>query len=235
LIEPAPAGTVDAARAALETLLPALANAAQARQPLEEVHESAMAGLMLLVPVVDRLEWPGLIRSSQVGAQYGSRALTYVLTGVGLALAGRPAATATRFDPALDVFAGSIGSSDPGALARFCRDADAGREELVRLLCDREPLRDELQDWDPAFTSLASRLLRQFANRLRGLSKSSDRFLIDRILAVPGTLTIGERVIRVRLRSQGLWPALHLSGADAPMDAVGWMGGRRLEFHLEGL
>jgi hypothetical protein len=142
----------------------------------------------------------------------------------------------TRFDPAIRIFSGWLRGADPDALRQFCRDADAAtRQELIETLCGERGAQGSSATWDNTFIRLGSFLLREFAARLRGLSRSSDRFLVERTVAVPGTVTVGERVIVASLRPQPLWPALHVSGADTPVDSVTWMDGRRLEFRLEGL
>ena len=224
------------ARMALQQVLTLIADPSRAAVPYIETHDTAMAGLLFLVPVVDRLGWPEQVRRSALGARYGSRALTYVLAGAGTALAGELPSTVTRFDPAVPIFSGWLRAADPAALRELCRDEDgATREELIETLCGGRDLGEASTTWDGTFIRLGSRLLREFATRLRGLARSSDRFLVERTVAVPGTVTVGERVIVANLRPQPLWPALHVSGADTPVDRVTWIDGRRLEFRLEGL
>jgi hypothetical protein len=237
LFEPAAGEVHDAAaRAALRQVLAQVADPSRVADPWTEAHDSAIAGLLFLVPVVDRLGWPEQVRRSALGAKYGSRALTYVLAGAATAIAGELPSAVTRFDPAVPIFSGWLRGADPDALRQLCRDeAAATRQELIETLCGESGARDASTTWDATFVRLGSRLLREFAGRLRGLSRSSDRFLVERTVAVPGTVTVGERVIVANLRPQPLWPALHVSGADTPLDSVTWMDGRRLEFRLEGL
>jgi hypothetical protein len=200
------------------------------------VRYTEAAGLFLLVPIVERLDWPERIRRSTLGADYGTRAVTYVLTGTALALLGHPATEVAPFDPGVAIFAGWGDSPDHTALARACRRHDATtRAELLRLLVGDDVDRETIAGWDGVFAALGSHLVRKFAERLRGLSRSSERFIVDRLLAVPGTVALGDRRVLVRLGSNTFWPVVRLSGADAAVDGVSWLGGRRLEFELEGV
>ena len=46
---------------------------------------------------------------------------------------------------------------------------------------------------------------------------------------------MSERVVSVVLAPSPYHVSLHISGMDDPLPSVSWMGGRRLEFHLQGL
>ena len=207
-----------------------------ARSPAADIRESAVTGLFLLVRVIDELGWPDNIRRSPLGAQYGSRAVTYVLTGIAQALLGHAPSETSRLDPGVAAFAGWLDSVDPSAVARMCRDHEAtvGLALLPALAGDAVDL-PSIAGWDSVLAALGSRLVRRFAQRLRGLSRSSERFIVERLLAVPGTIAIDDRHIVVRLHSNPYWPVVRLSGADATIEAVSWLGARRLVVELEGV
>ena len=195
---------------------------------------SAVAGLFLLVPVIERLDWPERIRRSVLGAEYGSRAVIYVLTGTALALLGQSATQVSRLDPGVATFAGWGESFDPSAVAWMCRNQDAAAcGELLRSVLGESIDVNAIAGWDSTFGELGSHLVRRFAERLRGFSRSSERFIVSHMLAVPGVIAVDERRVLVRLHSSAFWPVVRLSGADEAVDAVSWLGGRRLEFEIE--
>jgi hypothetical protein len=199
-----------------------------------ESYESAVAGLFLLVRVVEHLQWCERVRRSSLGARYGSRALTYLLAGTALTLLGHEAAC-ERLDPGVALFAGWIDTPDTMALTRLVRHDVALARELVADLAASDIDVGGIATWADAWRALGSRLLRGFASGLRGLARSSERFLVNRMLAVPGTILVDERRVLVRLRSNAFWPVVHLSAADASLEAVTWLGGRRVDFDLGGL
>jgi hypothetical protein len=91
------------------------------------------------------------------------------------------------------------------------------------------------EDWELTFRALAHALVRRFAEDLRGFRRSSDRFIVERFLSTPGRMLIEPARVLVSLHPNPLWAAVHVSGGDAPVDSADWLGGRRVEFELEGL
>lgn len=221
--------------ASIRELLPVFTNANEPGTAMT-VTDSPVAGLFLLVPVLDRARWAERIRASVLGKAYGANAVTYVLTGTALAILGRAPTGTERIDPGVATFAGWLEGADPSALRRLARDQ--GREvwvDLVRCLAGDAVEGDLIAGWDLAFSVLGTTLVRQFAERLRGFSRSTERFIVERMLAAPGRLEIDEHRVLVRLHSNAFWPVIRLSGADAPVDAVSWLGGRQVAFELQGV
>jgi hypothetical protein len=229
-------GAPEAVDAGFRSVLMALRpSGARQTRPIER-HESAVAGMLLLVPVIERLGLPENVRRSELGAAYGSRAITYVLTATALALIGEPPSAASRIDPGIAVFAGWGNDVDPYAIVRICRDRNrADYVELIRTLVGDAFDADAVSGADSAFAGIGAWLVRRFADGLRGFSKSSERFIVSRMLAVGGTIDVDDRRVLVRLHANPFWPVVRLSGADAPVDAVSWLAGRRLTFELEGV
>jgi hypothetical protein len=221
---------------ALRSALERLIEADGVLRTIADVRHGAVAGLLLLAATIDRAEWPERIRRTALGAQYGSHAVTYVLAGIALALLGHPASTAPQLDPGVAMLAGWFDAPDAAAIRRMCSRHDHSTcLALVHALVGDDVEVDAIAGWDSAFAALGSWLIRRFAERLRGLSRSSERFIVDRILAVPGVITIDERHVSARLHANPFWPVVRLSAADEPVAAVSWMGGRRLAFDLEGV
>lgn len=226
----------EALDAGLRSVLTALRPAGARERTTLERYESKVAGMFLLIPVIERFGLPEHVRRSALGAAYGSRAITYVLTATALALIGEPPSAASRIDPGIVVFAGWGSGADPDAIVRICRDRErTDYIELIRSAAGDAVDADAVSGPDSAFAAIGGWLVRRFADSLRGFSKSSEGFIVNRMLAVGGTIDLDDRRVRVRLESNPFWPVVHLSGADVPVDAVSWLGGRRLTFELEGL
>lgn len=229
-------GRIEVEDAALRSVLMSLRPPDARHTTAIERHESAVAGLFLLVPVIERLGFPEKVRRSSWGAAYGSGALTYVLTATALALIGEPPSAVSRIDPGIALFAGWGSDVDPYAIVRICRDR--GRTdyvELIRTLAADAVDTEAVSGADSAFAAVGSWLVRRFADGLRGFAKSSEGFIVSRMLAVGGTIEVDDRRALVRLHGNPFWPVVRLSGADAPVDAVSWLAGRRLTFELEGV
>lgn len=198
---------------------------------------SDCAGLFLLTGVLEALDWPSRIRHGPVAAAQGPRALPCFLTGLGLAVLDRFSEAPSRLDPGLALFAGFVGEPDYAALRRF--SAEAATPDLLALLeppeakaaaADAVP-----RDVPRVFAMLAERLVRDFAARVRGFRQASRAFLVARLFALPGRIWLEPKRLRIVLSPSPLHPALHASGMDAHVPAVSWLGGRDVEFELEGL
>ena len=112
--------------------------------------------------------------------------------------------------------------------------AEDRRDLLDSLIPDAEATQTA-DDWESAFRVLAHALVQRFAGDLRGFRRSSDRFVVERFLSTPGRVLLEPERVFVSLRSNPLWVAVHASGGDLPVDSADWLGGRRVEFELEGL
>jgi hypothetical protein len=137
----------------------------------------------------------------------------FFLAGVALTVLG-------RFDPDLKAL-------DP-AIAAF-----AGFEELPAMDLLREFLRAPGRAGE--LESATPELIRAFTDRLPGFHRASRDAIVRQFLLKPGRLRWEERRVLVALDPSPYHVALRISGADAPVEAVPWLAGRRLEFLLEGL
>jgi hypothetical protein len=199
-------------------------------------HESRVAGLFLLVPMVNRLGWFSRVQRMSMWQEDGPRLLTYVLAGAALSLLNQPL-TLLNADPAVGLFAGWSGEPDAAGFERWlARRSSDDRQELLRGLLDQID-RDALaaESWDTTLERLGQALVRALAATLRGFRRSSDRFIVQRFIESPGRLLVEPRRILVSLRPNAMWVAVHLSGADAPIAYVSWLSGRGVEFDLGGL
>jgi hypothetical protein len=206
-----------------------------ARQLAGRWIDSELASVLLLIPIVLRLGWPRRIRASRCWTTHGPRALTYALAGAALAIAGRPPVLADA-DRGLVLFAGWTGEPDVRGFQRWLEttSVDDRRDLLDSLTADAESTQTA-EDWELTFRALAHALVRRFAEDLRGFRRSSDRFIVERFLSTPGRMLIEPARVLVSLHPNPLWAAVHVSGGDAPVDSADWLGGRRVEFELEGL
>lgn len=77
-------------------------------------------------------------------------------------------------------------------------------------------------------------LLALFTSRLPGLHASSARYLRRQFLAVPGTLHVSAKGLRVALVGPGLALVVSTAGLAGPQPPLPWLGGRSLELVLGG-
>jgi hypothetical protein len=136
------------------------------------------------------------------------------------------------------MFAGWIGDPDLAGFARWLdRLSIERRLDLLRVLAGDQAssLLTAAEDSASTLALLGHAVVRQFARDLRGFGRASHRFIVERCIQSAGRILIEERRVVVSLRSNPLWVALHVSGSDAPIESVGWLGGRRVEFELGGL
>ncbi len=204
--------------------------------PASEVISSQCAGLFLLIGILERLEWPERIARSSLGAAYGSRAITYTLAGLGLAILNRFTETPNRVDPGLALFSGWINDPHLGGFCRFLiSESSHARRELLASLCGQGEFDKWSESWEVAFDYLADNVIREFAVRIRGFGKASRSFLVKNFLSLPGRIRIEDTKLVVSLPPNPFNVVLHLSGMDDPVEAVSWLGGRRLELQLDGL
>jgi len=206
-----------------------------ARQLAGRWIDSELASVLLLIPIVLRLGWPRRIRVSRCWASHGPRALTYALAGAALAIVGRPPVLADA-DRGLLLFAGWTGELDVRGFQRWLETTSVDdRRDLLDSLTADAGATQTADDWEFTFRALAHALVRRFAEDLRGFRRSSDRFVVEHFLSTAGRVLLEPARVLVSLRSNPLWVALHVSGGDAPVDSADWLGGRRVEFELEGL
>jgi hypothetical protein len=198
---------------------------------------SDCAGLLLLVGLLGRLRWPEFILRSALGAQYGPRAITYLLAGVGLALLGKFSEGLDRLDPGLALFAGWLDDPDLAGLRSFlaATPVTAQRELLAELAAKEAAAEANTENWAATLDRLAEKAVREFAQRVRGFRRASRAFVVKHFLAVPGRIRVEDAGLVVILPANPFQVALHLSGMDEKVEGVGWLGGRKVEFSCEGL
>jgi hypothetical protein len=198
---------------------------------------SDCAGLFLLVGLLARWGWPRSLLQSTLGALHGPRAITYGLAGLGLALLARASEVPSQLDPGLALFAGWLEAPDLAGLRRFFAAGSAAerRELLSTLIGEVASHAGPSETWPATFKSLADYVLREFAGRVRGFRRASPAFIVKHFLALPGRIRVEEGRLCVCLDTSPFHVALHLSGMDEAVEAVSWLGGRRVEFQLAGL
>ena len=193
------------------------------------------AGLFLTVSTIASLGWLERARRSTFWAIHGSRALTYIVFGTALALLNRSSVEADDGDRSASLFAGWLVEPAPGAYRQALSQGDERMRTQLLTDLDAATPGDGTGDWQQTFALLADRVASAFAARLRGFRRSSRAFIVERFLKSPGRVIVNDDTIVVRLEANPFWSAAHASGVDTPIDAVPWLGGRRIEFELEGL
>lgn len=198
---------------------------------------SDCAGLFLLIGVLKKLGWPERIPRSSLGSSHGTRAVTYVLAGLGLAVLGRFVESPDRLDPGLALFAGWVGDPNLAGLRRFFASWSAADRLAVLAELDEgtEGTAEATESWSTTFDYLAERVVCEFMRRVRGFRQASRSFVVKNFFALPGRISVEEKRIVVQLAPSPFHVALHISSMDESVESVSWLDGRRLEFHLEGL
>ena len=213
----------------------ASASAASALDALREITPSAApsprsagplwtrvdcAGLLLLYPIVRRLGWARRIADPAVGP----RVFQALLAGAGMRLlrAWRPG---EKIEPAAALLAGLF--EEPARLG-IAQALDATPVSVLDLF-------PEASDWPAALDAAADALALGLAARIRGFRAAGRESIVRHFLRVPGRVLIGENELRIVLEPSPWSVALHISGADDPLDGVEWLRRRRVVYVLEGL
>jgi hypothetical protein len=193
-------------------------------------------GLFLLISLVERLGWADRLSRLTFGTTTGPRLLTYTLASLASSILGHFDATPAYLDPGLALFSGWMEAPDPGGLRRFlASESDQARRDLLHELLPDEVTEEDSLNWEACFDSLANHLIRAFAGRIRGFGRSSRQFVVKNFLALPGRIRVEETRLLVVFTSSPLNAVIHMSRLDDPVEAVGWLGGRRVEFEPYGL
>jgi hypothetical protein len=197
--------------------------------------DSNAAGLVLLIGIIERLGWRGLAHPS-LHAIGGDDAETAFFAALGLAALGRSSEARVHLDPAVAILAGRPEDAASFEVSQFLEDGAAEHRRALLLTLLGEPTETPAQEsWAATVELLATHLTRAFAQRLRGFGEARRAFLVKQFLAIPGRIQIEERRIQVVLAPQPLHVVLRLAAMDATLESVTWLGGRRIEFYLEGL
>lgn len=215
--------------ALLETLRPRVATAAvplpgnrTAVRPAW-IH-SECAGILLMLFVVHRLGLTRFARKPEFLRFGGMRAFSFLLAGIGMSLLqrGKPP---DAIEAAVAVFAGMVHEPDVAGMRQFFAATD------VSVLSGFAPS----ATWPEALDRAATQFTEVFAACIRGFRKASRESVVKQFIRVPGRILVEEARIMVVLDPNPYAVALHLSGVDDPLAGVEWLGGRRVEFVLEGL
>jgi hypothetical protein len=198
---------------------------------------SDYASLLLLVGLLQRLEWPQSILHLTFGATHGLRAITYIFAGLGLAMLNRFGEKPLQLDPGLALFAGWVDEPDLAGLQRFFTLGTPIERQtlLTEIFPKREVLEKDAESWGATLDCMVELATREFASRVRGFRQASRSFIVKHFFALPGRIRVEDSRLVITLDPSPFHVALHLSGWDETVDDVRWLGGRRLEFQLEGL
>ena len=193
------------------------------------------AGLFLLIRVLDELGWEGRLTRSSASATYGLRLVTYILAGVASAVLNRFTEEPTYLDAGMALFSGWIDRPNLDGFRDFLASGSVEtRRDLLRELLGEETIEEYSVNWLACFDSLANHVIREFTKQIRCFGKPSRSFVVKNFVALPGRIRIEETRLVVVFTSSPLHVVLHLSGLDDPVEAVGWLGGRRIAFQTEG-
>jgi hypothetical protein len=198
--------------------------------------DSNAAGVLLLIGMIERLGWRLPARHSLHNLHRGD-AETALFAALGLAVLGRSSEARMRLDPAVAILAGWPEEAASFEVTQFLEDGptEDRRALLLDLLGDLPEAPGAEESWAATIELLAEHLIRAFAQRLRGFGKARRAFLVKQFLAIPGRIRVEERRIQVVLAAQPLHIVLRLATMDATLESVTWLGGRRVEFYLQGL
>ena len=199
---------------------------------------SEYAGLLLLIPLIERLGWVARTRISEIASRHGPRAVNFCLLALMLRILGK-SADSDRLDPGILLTAGFLEPSfaDLASFRVFLATlSETDRLNLLDLLLDEKTCKKiNPINWEATFDALKEILIREFAERIRGFRNANPAFVIDTFFSCAGRIFIEENRIVVIMSPNPFHIALHISGMDESVESVSWLGGRGLVFQLEGL
>jgi len=196
-------------------------------------------GFLLLAGLIDRFRWPQRILETELGRNWGQRAVVCFLAGLAQHLLGKDPES-RDLDPGVALFAGWIkpASADVSLLrTMFSSTSNEERLDLIHALDVSGSSEQSVAStaWEKTFAHLGDYLLREFASRVRGFRKATPAFVVNTFLKQGGRACIDDKRILVILQPNAFHVALHLSSVDEPVESVSWLDNLRLEFQLEGL
>jgi hypothetical protein len=203
--------------------------------PPKEVRwiSSEWCGLFFLASTLVRLGW---ISSWKQLSDFQTGGVSCLIAGLVLAITEKFDPAVLALDPGVALFAGYVHDPDLMQLRKVFQESP--REARLRVLgasLPHDAVEDAAENWQGTFDLLSEKLLRDFASRIRGFRQSTRRGILSSFIARPGRLLIEPERIVVFPSPSPFNVALHISGIDEPVDSPVWLGGRRLEFHLEDL
>jgi hypothetical protein len=186
----------------------------------EQWLQSDSAGLLLLCDTVRRSGWARLRRD----AEFGARAFQALLAGAGMCLLRRWEPR-EPVDPVAALFAGCLEEVDRHGLAQVFAETPLAALTLFR----------DVTSLSAALEAAADELAAAFGAQIRGFRGAGRQSIVRHFLRVPGRILIEKTALRVVLEPSPWAVALHVSGADDPVESADWLEGRRVSFVLEGL
>lgn len=221
----------------LEKLTPTVAgNQNRARTSDRSLISTSCAGLFFLIRILDRLKWIDRLTQSGLEAEYGSRILIHTLAGLAVAVLNRFDEQPRHLDAGLALFCGWLDEPDlTGFRHFFASEPSKKRHGILTALLEDETTRGSSESWQACFEALAARVIREFTGRIRGFGRASRSYVLKNFIALPGRICIDETRLEVLVAASPFNLVLHLSGMDCPIETVSWLGGRRVEFQLDGL
>jgi hypothetical protein len=217
----------------LRQRLPSASPRPQNPSPNTRWIDSDRAGLLLLLPIVRRLNLPQLARSQEFLRFGGLRALSFLLAATAMTLLegwsiGDP------LDPIAALFAGMLAEPDRAGLRHFFAAADlTALQSTAALNSPDAPA--SAPTWPDALQTLSTALTRELAAQVPGFRRASRQSVVKQFLRVPGRVGVGDDTLLVILNPSPWAVALRLGGLDTPLEQVEWLGNRRVEFRLQGL
>jgi hypothetical protein len=210
---------LDAVLADLRLLVPSAVTPGQAGRWVR----SECCGVLLLLSTVRRMGLWRLAMEPEFVKFGGPRAFSFLLLAAGIKLLGEWDPEG-QIDPAVELFSGIFSEVDRAGLKQFFAAETPVVADLIHG-----------GSWPEALENLAMDLSREFAQRVRGFRQASRETVVKQFLRVRGRVLVEEQRLLVSLDSNPWAVALHISGADESLEGVEWLGGRRVEFVLEGL
>jgi hypothetical protein len=173
---------------------------------------SNVAGILLFLDQIRRMGWHDRLPPD---------VFPVVIAAVAAELTGPK----YRRDPAIFLLAGSLEVLEERRSKEHFRD-HAPMTETLEVAGDT---------WPQTLANAAELLAHELAKRIRGFRQASSLAVQRNIALRAGRYRVEPHRIVVVLES-GPWDvALHISGIDDAVDHVAWLGGRRVEFVLEGM
>ena len=180
----------------LEDLRPQVPTAARPdrdTRPVARWISSDCSGVLLMLPVVRRMDLWRLVDTPEFMRFGGPRALSFLLAGVGMTLF-EGWRVGDSIDPAVLLFAGIVGEPDRAGMMQFFAESD------VSALSEFT----QAKTWPDALEDLATQLTRSFANRMRGFQQASRRSVVKQFLRIPGKVRVEETSLLVLLEFDAL-------------------------------
>jgi hypothetical protein len=187
-------------------------------------------GLFFLLSTLDRLGW---IPAWQDLNEFQTGGIAPLLAGLALWIVGQFETDPRTLDAGLALFSGYLYEPDLVHLRAVFQSYPP--ETATRVVRSALGPDRTAESWAHAFDQLAEPLLRAFAARIRGFRQASVRGIAHTFIQKSGRIRIEPERVVVIPRPSPFHVALHISGLDAPMNAVSWLSGRGVAFELEDL